>query len=254
MNGTGKHIENIFHLILFGSFIPRKRLKSKEELAPHMRRFAKLIGKIHSLDKVTYADLKLNIDPTYAPKVSSEEAKKYVLKGLSILGDDYLSIIKDAFDNHWIDYAESLGKRTGAFCSSPCGAKSFILMFFTESMSKVLTLAHELGHAGHFQIAQRNQNIMNTRCSRYFVEAPSTTNELLLANHLLDVAGDDLRMRRWVLSQMISRTYYHNFVTHFIEAYYQREVYRLVDAGKGLDAERLNALFRQTLEKFWGVG
>ena len=206
MNGTGKHIENIFHLILFGSFIPRKRLKSKEELAPHMRRFAKLIGKIHSLDKVTYADLKLNIDPTYAPKVSFEEAKKYVLKGLSILGDDYLSIIKDAFDNHWIDYAESLGKRTGALCS------------------------------------------------RYFVEAPSTTNELLLANHLLDVAGDDLRMRRWVLSQMISRTYYHNFVTHFIEAYYQREVYRLVDTGKGLDAERLNALFRQTLEKFWGVG
>ncbi|NLM06584.1 MAG: oligoendopeptidase F [Tissierellia bacterium] len=223
-----------------------------EELAPHMRRYAKLIGKIHGLDKMTYADLKLDVDPTYSPKVSFEEAKKYILDGLSILGDEYLGIINDAFDNRWIDYAETLGKRTGAYCSSPYGANSFILTSFTESMSDVMTLSHELGHAGHFQLAHGNQNIMNAECSMYFVEAPSTTNELILANYLIGVAGDDLRMKRWVLSQMVSKTYYHNFVTHFMEGYYQREVYRLVDGGESLDAEMLNDLFRKTLEKFWG--
>ena len=86
----------------------------------------------------------------------------------------------------------------------------------------------------------------------YFVEAPSTTNELLVEFYLKNKAGDDLRMKRWISSQMVAKTYYHNFVTHLLEAYFQREVYRLVDAGKSLDADTLNDLFRETLAKFWG--
>lgn len=222
-----------------------------EHLAPYMRRYAQLIGRIYGLDEVRYEDLKLEIDPTYAPKVTYQEAEQYVLDGLAPLGEDYLAIMKEAFDNRWIDYAETVGKRTGAFCSSPYGANSFILMFFTESMNDVMTLAHELGHAGHFQLTHRHQNFQLSRPSMYFVEAPSTTNELLVENHLLDHATDD-RMKRWILSQMVGKTYYHNFVTHLLEAYYQREVYRLVDAGKHLDADTLNRLYRETLERFWG--
>ncbi|MGX7074787.1 oligoendopeptidase F [Globicatella sanguinis] len=223
-----------------------------EELAPHMRRYAQLIGDIYQLDEVHYEDLKLDIDPTFSPNVTYQEAQQYVLDGLAQLGEDYLAIMREAFDNRWIDYAETRGKRTGAFCNSPYGTNSFILMFFSENMSDTMTLAHELGHAGHFQMAHRYQNILNARPSMYFVEAPSTANELLVENHLLDVAGDDVRMKRWIISQMVGKTYYHNFVTHLLEAYYQREVYRLVDQGKSVDAETLNRIYRETLEKFWG--
>lgn len=223
-----------------------------EELAPHMRKYAKIVARVHDLDMVKYEDLKLELDPSFSPKVSFEDAKNYILDGLKLLGPDYRKILEKAFENRWIDYAQTYGKRTGAFCSDPYGASSFILMFFSESMSDCMTLAHELGHAGHFQLTHANQNIFNSKPSMYFVEAPSTTNELLVENHLLDIAKDDKRMRRWVISQMISKTYYHNFVTHFLEAYYQREVYRLVDKGQSLDADKLNQIFRQTLEKFWG--
>ena len=223
-----------------------------DELAPHMRRYAQLIGEIYQLDEVRYEDLKLDIDPTFSPNVTYQEAQQYVLDGLAQLGEDYIAIMREAFDNRWIDYAETRGKRTGAFCSSPYGTNSFILMFFSENMSDTMTLAHELGHAGHFQMAYRYQNILNSRPSMYFVEAPSTANELLVENHLLDVAGNDVRMKRWIISQMVGKTYYHNFVTHLLEAYYQREVYRLVDQGKSVDAETLNRIYRETLEKFWG--
>lgn len=225
-----------------------------EELASHMRRYAKLLKKIHKLDKMTYADLKIEVDPTFSPEISFEEAKKYIIDGLDLLGPEYKEILLEAFENRWIDYAETKGKRTGAFCSSPYGANSFILMAFNDSMSDCMTLAHELGHAGHFQLAHKNQNILNSRPSLYFIEAPSTTNELLVENHLLDVAEEkgDLRMKRWVLSQMVSKTYYHNFVTHFMEAYYQREVYKLVDQGQSLDADTLTEIFENTLKKFWG--
>ena len=222
-----------------------------EHLAPIMRSYAGLIGKIYQLDEVRYEDLKLEIDPHFAPKVSYEEAKNYILDGLKPLGESYLTIMKRAFDERWIDYAETIGKRTGAFCASPYGANSFILMFFTESMNDVMTLAHELGHAGHFQLAHQHQNIQLLRPSMYFVEAPSTANELLVENYLLQNATDD-RMKRWIISQIIGKTYYHNFVTHLLEAHYQREVYRLVDEGKNLDAETLNQIYRQTLEQFWG--
>ncbi|MBK1637327.1 oligoendopeptidase F, partial [Rhodovulum adriaticum] len=196
------------------------------ELAPHMRKYAGILKSIHNLDKITYADLKLDVDSDYSPQVSYEEAKSYVLDGLSVMGDEYMEIMKEAFANRWIDYANNDGKSTGAFCSSPYGTPAFICMTFNDKMSDVMTLAHELGHAGHFQLSHKNQNILNSRPSMYFVEAPSTTNELILENYLLDLAEEkeDKRMKRWVLSQMVAKTYYHNFVTHLLEGYYQREV------------------------------
>ncbi|MFM1565157.1 oligoendopeptidase F [Helcococcus ovis] len=225
-----------------------------EELAPHMRKYASILKRVHKLDTIKYSDLKMEVDPDYSKKVSYEEAEKYVLEGLSILGDDYLAIMKEAFENRWIDYVDSEGKSTGAFCASPYGTNSYILMSFNENMSDVMTLAHELGHAGHFQLTHKHQSILNSEPSMYFVESPSTTNELIVENHLLNVAekDNDLRMKRWVLSQMVAKTYYHNFVTHLLEAYYQREVYKLVDEGRQVNAKILNKIFRETLEKFWG--
>lgn len=223
-----------------------------DKLAPIMRRYAKLLGKIHGIEKVAFEDLKLEIDPNFSPEISYEASKSVILDGLKPLGEDYLTIMKKAFDERWIDYAQSIGKRTGAFCNSPYGLNSFILMFFNNSMSDVATLAHELGHAGHFQLANANQNLFNARCSMYFVEAPSTTNELLVAQYQLQHAENDPKLQRYLIANIVGKTYYHNFVTHFIEAYYQREVYRRVDKGEHLTAATLNAIFKETLSQFWG--
>ncbi|MDO4765107.1 MAG: oligoendopeptidase F [Eubacteriales bacterium] len=221
------------------------------ELAPHMRKYAKLLKKVHKLKKMTYADLKIDVDADYAPSVSYEQAKSYILDGLSILGEDYSKMLETAFENRWIDYAENLGKSTGAFCASPYGHQSYILLSFNDKMNEVLTLAHELGHAGHFQLANSHQNILNADCSLYFVEAPSTANEIIMENYLLKHAKNK-RMKRWVLSQMISKTYYHNFVTHLLEAAYQREVYKIIDQGGSVQADTLNEIYRKVLEDFWG--
>lgn len=225
-----------------------------EELAPHMRRYANILKSVHGLDEIRYSDLKIDVDPNYSPDVTYDQAREYVLEGLSALGDDYLEIMKEAFDNRWIDYANNEGKSTGAFCSSPYKVPSYICMTFNNKMSDVMTLAHELGHAGHFQLTHQNQNILNSDPSMYFVEAPSTTNELLVENYLLDLAekNNDKKMKRWVLSQMVAKTYYHNFVTHLLEAWYQREVYKIVEEGKQVNANILNKIFKETLEKFWG--
>ena len=222
-----------------------------EKLAPHMRKYAKLLKKIHNLDKMTFADLKIAVDPEYDPRITIEESKKYIEGALSIFGDDYLDMVKKAYDERWVDFAQNKGKSTGGFCASPYGSHSFILLSWTDRMAEVLTLAHELGHAGHFKLCNENQNIFDTDVSTYFVEAPSTMNELIMANYLLSTS-DDKRFRRWVLSSMITNTYYHNFVTHLLEAAYQREVYKIIDEGGSVQAATLNSIKKEVLEKFWG--
>lgn len=222
-----------------------------KELAPAMRKYAKLLKKIHGLEKMTFNDLKLSVDPTFEPPITIDKAKEYVMDGLNIMGEDYQEMMERSFEERWIDFVQNKGKSTGAFCASPYGRHPFILISWTERMREVFVLAHELGHAGHFYLSQQNQNIFDARPSLYFIEAPSTINEMIMANHLLKEKQEP-RFRRWVLSSMISRTYYHNFVTHMLEAHYQREVYKIIDEGGSLSAKKLNDLKRATLEGFWG--
>lgn len=222
-----------------------------EKLAPHMRKYAKLLQRVHKLDEMTFADLKLVVDPSFEPSITVEESKKYTIAALSVLGEDYLEMVKRAYAERWIDFVQNKGKSTGAFCSSPYGSHPYILISWTERMREVFVLSHELGHAGHFHLAHQNQNIFDSRPSLYFIESPSTMNEMLMANYLMKT-NDDPRFRRWVLSSMISRTYYHNFVTHLLEAAYQREVYKIIDNGGSVQAPMLSQIKRGVLEKFWG--
>lgn len=222
-----------------------------KELAPHMRRYATLIQKANGIDQMTFADLKIALDPDYDPRLSMAEAKEYVEKALAVMGNDYNQLMERAFNERWIDYAPNKGKSTGAFCSSPYGSHPYILMSWNEQMNEVFTLIHELGHAGHFANTYEHQSYLNSRPSLYFIEAPSTMNEMLLANYLLR-HNEDLRFKRWVISNIVAKTYYHNFVTHLLEAAYQRKVYELIDAGEAVNATILNQLKRSVLEDFWG--
>ncbi|MBQ1376883.1 MAG: oligoendopeptidase F [Lachnospiraceae bacterium] len=254
--GSLRGFDSVFDYLLFEQKVTREMYDRQidlitEKLSPYMRKYARLLKAVHKLDKMTFADLKLAVDPSYDPRVTIPEAHEYVRKGLALLGEDYVSMVDEAFENRWIDFAKNQGKSTGGFCSSPYGKNSFILLSWNDRMSDVFTIAHELGHAGHFRLANANQSLFDTDVSTYFVEAPSTMNEMLLGHYLLRTS-DDKRFRRWVLSSMVGHTYYHNFVTHLREAWYQREVYKIIDEGGSVSAEVLSDIFKKNLELFWG--
>ncbi|SFH75812.1 oligoendopeptidase F [Pseudobutyrivibrio sp. OR37] len=249
--------DSVIDMLLFQQKVTREMYDRQidiimEKLAPHMRKYARLLKEAHGLDKMTYADLKITLDPDYDPHVTIEESKKYILDGLKIMGPEYVKMLETAYDERWIDFAQNIGKSTGGFCASPYQKGSYILLSWNERMSDVFTLAHELGHAGHFYTCNQTQSALDAEVSNYVVEAPSTINELLMAEYLKEKSGDDKRFRRWVLASQISNTYYHNFVTHLLEAAYQREVYKLVDKGEAVPAETLNEIYKNVLKKFWG--
>ncbi|MDU7695765.1 MAG: M3 family metallopeptidase, partial [Staphylococcus sp.] len=138
-----------------------------------------------------------------------------------------------------------------AYCASPYFTHSYVFISWTGKMAETFVLAHELGHAGHFTLSQKHQHLLDSEASMYFVEAPSTMNEMLMANYLFS-NSNDARFKRWVIGSIISRTYYHNMVTHLLEAAYQREVYKKVDNGESLTAPVLNKLMRNVYEQFFG--
>ena len=249
--------KDVFEYLLFEEEVPRELYDRQidvimDKLAPHMRKYAALIKKVHKLDKMTYADLKLSVDPEFDSTVSIEEADNYIADGLAVMGPEYVSMIHEAFKNRWIDFATNDGKCTGGFCSSPYGVPaSFILLSWQNSMSNIFTLAHELGHAGHFKYCNEAQGYFDTQVPNYFVESPSTINELLLTNYL-EKTNPDPRFRRWVLGNTVGKTYYHNFVTHLLEAAFQREVYKIVDGGGSVQADTLSGIYKDVLTRFWG--
>ncbi|QKY68523.1 oligoendopeptidase F [Lentibacillus sp. CBA3610] len=222
----------------------------QKELAPHMRRYAKLKQEKLGLEKMHFADLKAPLDPEFNPATTYKEATDTILEALQVMGPEYSEIMRKGINNRWVDRADNVGKQTGAFCSPPYDVHPYILITWTDTMRGAFVLAHELGHAGHFYLAGENQSLVNTRPSTYFIEAPSTLNELLLADHMMSKT-DDKRMKRWVISSLLG-TYYHNFVTHLLEGEFQRRVYALAEEGTPLTANVLTKQKKQALENFWG--
>ncbi len=254
---TARGFDSVIDYLLFDQKVDRELYDRQIDtimalLAEPMRKYVTLLKQQNGLDKLTFPDLKTAVDYDFEPQITIPEAFPYIKNALSVYGEEYSAVIERALSDRWIDFVNNKGKASGAFCSSPYGVHPYVLISWSKRMREVFVLAHELGHAGHFYLAGKHQNIFNTRPSLYFIEAPSTMNELLMANYLSEQKKDDLRFRRWVLSSMLSRTYYHNFVTHLLEAHYQREVYKIVDAGGSVQASDLNRLKLATLKQFWG--
>lgn len=253
---TMRGFDSVIDALLFEQRVDRELYDRQidtimEKLAPVMRRYATLVKRAYGLDEMTFADLKAPLMKDFAPTVTIEESKAYVDKALSVMGKEYMAKIENYLPERFVDYVQNEGKTSGGFCSSPYRVHPYILLSWTGVLGELFTLVHELGHGAHFSLAQEKWNLLATDISTYLVESPSTFNEMLLSHSLLR-ESDDPKFRAFVLSSMIENTYYHNFVTHLLEAHYQREVYKLVDAGEVLDAAKLSELKRATLEKFWG--
>ena len=102
LSKLGKY-DSVFDYLLFGQKVTREMYDRQidlimDKLAPHMRKYARLLKKANGLDKMTYADLKIALDPEYDPKVTVEESKKYILDGLAIMGPEYQEMLKDAYE------------------------------------------------------------------------------------------------------------------------------------------------------------
>ena len=221
------------------------------EFAPVAQKYLKHVAKVNGLEKMTFADWKLDLDSELNPEVSIDDAYDLVMKSVEPLGQEYCQEVARYKEERWVDFAANAGKDSGGYAADPYRVHPYVLMSWTGRMSDVYTLIHEIGHSGQFIFSDNHQSYFNAHMSTYYVEAPSTFNELLLSDYL-ERQFDNPRQKRFALAHRLTDTYFHNFITHLLEAAFQRKVYTLIEEGGTFGASKLNAIMKDVLTDFWG--
>jgi oligoendopeptidase F len=253
---TMRGYDSVIDYLLADQEVPRAMFERQvntimHDLAPVMRRYVTHLKQTLKLDRITYTDLQADLDPTFSPKVTRKEAPHMIHEALKPLGPDYQARIAPAFSDRWVDFPANIGKESGAFAECPYGTHPYVLMSWADTLPSLYTLIHELGHCGQMTLADEHHSILGHEPSWYIVEAPSTFHELLLTKSLLE-KDSDARFERFALSRLLNDTYFHNCVTHLLEAAFQAKVYALIDNGESFDAAKLNELKLGVLKEFWG--
>ena len=221
------------------------------EFAPVAQKYLKHVAKVNGLEKMTFADWKLDLDSELNPEVSIDDAYDLVMKSVEPLGQEYCQEVARYKEERWVDFAANAGKDSGGYAADPYRVHPYVLMSWTGRMSDVYTLIHEIGHSGQFIFSDNHQSYFNAHMSTYYVEAPSTFNELLLSDYL-ERQFDNPRQKRFALAHRLTDTYFHNFITHLLEAAFQRKVYTLIEESRTFGASKLNAIMKEVLTEFWG--
>lgn len=214
-----------------------------------LHRHAKLKRQSLGVDELQMWDLYVPMTETESPTITYDEATDHVIDAMAPLGDDYQSRVADGLDSRWVDVYENRGKQSGAYSGGTYDTQPFILMNWQEDVTSMYTLAHELGHSLHSELASETQPYVYSDYDIFVAEVASTVNETLLTHHLLDTV-DDETFRRHVLNEFLERvraTLYRQ--TMF--AAFEHEIHTRSEAGEALTPDRLDDLYRELKAEFY---
>ena len=212
-----------------------------------MHRYIRLRKKLLGVDELHFYDIYTPLLADVDKKIPFAQAKETVYAGMSPLGDQYRAILKEGFENRWIDVYENVGKRGGAY-SAGAAVHPYVLLNYSGTLDSQFTLAHEMGHALHSYLSNKHQNPIDADYVIFVAEVASTCNEALLMEHLLS-RTDNKKERAYLINHFLEQfrgTLYRQ--TMFAE--FELIIGRLIGEGKTLTADllceeykKLNALY-----------
>jgi len=169
-----------------------------------LHRHAEIKRDALGVDDLQMWDLYTSITGEEGPDVEYEQATEWIIEAVEPLGESYRDRLAEGLDSRWVDVYENRGKRSGAFSSGTYDTQPFILMNYQDDISSMFTLAHELGHSMHSELAQESQPWHDASYEIFVAEVASTVNETLLTQHLLETVDDD-ELRLHVLDEYLER-------------------------------------------------
>ncbi len=214
-----------------------------------MHRYVRLRKKLLGVDELHFYDVYTPLLSGVEKEIPFEEAKQTVYEAVAPLGEEYRAILKEGFENRWIDVYENEGKRSGAYSA---GAKvhPFVLLNYNGTLDSQFTLAHEMGHALHSYLSNRTQTPLDAGYVIFVAEVASTCNEALLMEHLLNQTTDK-KERAYLINHFLEQfksTLYRQ--TMFAE--FELNIARMHQAGTPLTAETLCAEYKRLNEMYFG--
>lgn len=220
------------------------------ENLPQLHRYMDIRKKALGVDQLHMYDLYVPIVEDDMGKIDYETAKEMVLEGLKPLGDEYQNILKEGFDNRWIDVYENVGKRNGAYSWGAYGTHPYVLLNHQENLSSVFTLAHEMGHAIHSYYSDKNQPIICAGYQIFVAEVASTCNEALLMHNLLKKTQDKGRkafLLNYYLEQFRTTLFRQTMFAEF-----EMITHQMAENKEPLPAKKLCEIYHELNVKYFG--
>ncbi len=226
-------------------------IKQINKNLPTLHRFLKLKQKMLGVDTLHYYDLYTSLVDKVDMDFTVPEGQKVILNALQPLGDDYQSTVQKAFDNRWIDYMATNGKRSGAYSTgSAYDVHPYILMNWTDDWESVSTLAHELGHTMHSYFSNKFQPYQYSNYPIFVAEIASTCNETLLNNYMQDHVKSE-KEKLFLLGsylELLRTTIFRQ--TSFAE--FEWDIHKKIENNEPLNGEIMSDIYYDIVKRYYG--
>jgi oligoendopeptidase F len=226
-------------------------VETVNEHIPLLNRYLKLRKRMLQLDELHMYDLYVPIVEEVEQKISYEQACDTVATALAPLGETYVSNLKRAFTERWIDVYETPGKRGGAYSGGAYTTYPFVLLNFQHNRDSMYTLAHELGHSMHSFLTRSYQPYQYGDYTIFVAEVASTLNEGLLTEYLLKTTSDRA-VQLAILNQSLE-DFRGTLFRQTMFAEFEQQIHSHAEQGEPLTADTLGAMYRALNEKYYGA-
>ena len=249
-----RHYESALHAALDETEVPveiyHNLIDAVHRNLPAMHRYIRLRKRLLGADKLHYYDIYAPMVEGQEIAVSFEEAKDQARKALAPLGEGYLKILEEGFQNRWIDVYENQGKRSGAYSAGAFGTHPFVLLNYTDTLNDAFTLVHEMGHAIHSYLSNTTQSVTYADYKIFVAEVASTCNESLLMQYLLGQTQDP-RRRAYLINYFLEQfrtTLYRQTMFAEFELWCSEQIAK----GEALTAESLCRKYGELNALYYG--
>ena len=217
---------------------------------PLLHRYVRVRKETLGLDDIHMYDLYVPMVAEFDRTYTYEEAKAIVTEGLAPLGEEYGKILREGFENRWVDVYGNEGKRSGAYSWGVYGSHPYVLMNFHGTLNDVFTLAHEMGHSIHSYYSDAAQPYVYAGYKIFVAEVASTCNEALLIRHLLN-RTEETQEKRYLINHFLE-SFRGTLFRQTMFAEFEAAAHRKAQEGETLTASSLGELYHKLNEDYFG--